>query len=190
MRSRGRNRRRRHRRRRRSSDPPGACGGHGGAPRRALGAREHLPGARAGAQAVRPGRDGAGDAGRERLRAGLGGGDRSPSEPVPRRRGATAFALLPGRRPVRLRRLRQQPGRRRALAPHQGAHAPDRKPAGAGGTFRIRIRDGRLHLTPRITAAQKREALAHPLEFSSAGWMVAVAFPGHAWQRVPCNEWC
>ncbi|MEA2136603.1 MAG: hypothetical protein QOC68_4513 [Solirubrobacteraceae bacterium] len=63
-------------------------------------------------------------------------------------------------------------------------------PPEAVGTFRIRIRDGRLRLTPRITAAQKREALAHPLEFSSAGWMVAVAFPGHTWQRVPCNEWC
>jgi hypothetical protein len=63
-------------------------------------------------------------------------------------------------------------------------------PPQAGGTFRIRIRDGRLHLTPRITAAQKRKALAHPLKFSSAGWMVSVAFPGHAWKRVPCNEWC
>lgn len=63
-------------------------------------------------------------------------------------------------------------------------------PPEAGGTFRIRIRDGRLHLIPLITPAQKREALAHPLEFSPAGWMVSVAFPGHAWTRVPCNEWC
>jgi hypothetical protein len=60
----------------------------------------------------------------------------------------------------------------------------------AGGTFRIRIRDGRLHLKPLITAAQKRKALKHPLQFSSAGWMVSVAYPGHAWKRVPCSSWC
>jgi hypothetical protein len=60
----------------------------------------------------------------------------------------------------------------------------------AGGRFRVRIRDGRLHLRPLITAAQRRKALAHPLQFSSAGWMVSVAFPGHAWTRVPCDEWC
>lgn len=59
-----------------------------------------------------------------------------------------------------------------------------------GGTFRIRISDGRLRLEPLITAAQKREALRHPLQFSSAGWMVSVAFPGHTWKRVPCSRWC
>jgi hypothetical protein len=30
-------------------------------------------------------------------------------------------------------------------------------------------------------------ALAHPLQFSTAGWMVAVAYPGHTWKRVPCG---
>jgi hypothetical protein len=60
----------------------------------------------------------------------------------------------------------------------------------AGGTFRIRIRDGRLRLKPLITAAQKRKALEHPLRFSSAGWMVSVAYPGHAWKRVSCSGWC
>lgn len=59
-----------------------------------------------------------------------------------------------------------------------------------GGRWRIRIADGRLHLTPRITAKQRRKALAHPLQFSTAGWMVAVAFPGHAWRRVGCDGWC
>jgi hypothetical protein len=63
-------------------------------------------------------------------------------------------------------------------------------PPNAGGTFRMRIRDGRLHLRPLISAAQKRRALAHPLQFSSAGWMVAVSYPGHAWKRVSCSRWC
>jgi len=59
-----------------------------------------------------------------------------------------------------------------------------------GGTFRYRIDSTTLTLTPLITAAAKRQALAHPLRFSLAGWMVAVAFPGHTWRRVPCAGWC
>jgi hypothetical protein len=59
-----------------------------------------------------------------------------------------------------------------------------------GGTFRFRIEGKSLTLTPLISAAAKRNALADPLQFSVAGWMVAVAFPGHTWKRVPCGGWC
>jgi hypothetical protein len=58
------------------------------------------------------------------------------------------------------------------------------------GTFRYRIASGKLTLTPVISAAAKRQALVQPLKFSVAGWMVAVAFPGHTWKRVPCAGWC
>jgi hypothetical protein len=57
-------------------------------------------------------------------------------------------------------------------------------------TFRYRVTAGRLSLTPLISLSVKREALAHPLEFSTAGWMIAVALPGGTWKRVPCNQWC
>ncbi len=60
-------------------------------------------------------------------------------------------------------------------------------------TFRYRIGKGGKHLllTPVIPQALKRQALAAPLEFSPAGWMVAVALPsGPAWKRVPCGRWC
>lgn len=58
------------------------------------------------------------------------------------------------------------------------------------GRFRFRVRGNTLLLTPLLTASQKREALAHPLEFSVAGWMVAVAYTGHPWKRVACRGWC
>lgn len=57
-------------------------------------------------------------------------------------------------------------------------------------TFRYTINSNRLSLTPTISAAMKRQALAHPLAFSTAGWMIAVALPGGTWKRVPCNGWC
>ena len=60
-------------------------------------------------------------------------------------------------------------------------------------TFRYRIINGgkSLLLTPVIPQALKKQALAAPLEFSPAGWMVAVALPaGPAWKRVPCGRWC
>ena len=59
-------------------------------------------------------------------------------------------------------------------------------------TFRFRVIDGRrLTLTPVLSAAAKRWALAHPLRFSQAGWMVAVALPaGGPWKRVRCAGWC
>lgn len=58
-------------------------------------------------------------------------------------------------------------------------------------TFHYRISERkRLGLNPVITAAARRQALAHPLQFSAAVWMVSVAYPGHTWKRVPCNGWC
>ena len=61
---------------------------------------------------------------------------------------------------------------------------------GAKFQYQIDVDGDRLMLTPLITAKMKRQALAHPLRFSTAGWMVAVANPGQTWKRVPCNEWC
>jgi len=58
------------------------------------------------------------------------------------------------------------------------------------GKFRFRIAGRELRLEPVISAAARRKALAQPLQFSTAGWQVAVAFPGHAWKRVPCAQWC
>jgi hypothetical protein len=55
------------------------------------------------------------------------------------------------------------------------------------GAFRFRIVGKFLSLTPLLTPAQKRRALARPLQFSTAGWMVVVAYPGHTWKRVPCE---
>jgi hypothetical protein len=63
---------------------------------------------------------------------------------------------------------------------------------GPRAVFRYRIVDGkRLSLTPVLTGAAKQKALAKPLAFSEAGWMVAVSLPaGGAWKRVPCAGWC
>ena len=58
------------------------------------------------------------------------------------------------------------------------------------GTFHFRITGRELRLQPVISAAARRKALAQPLQFSTAGWQVAVACPGHAWKRVPCAQWC
>jgi hypothetical protein len=58
-------------------------------------------------------------------------------------------------------------------------------------TFHYRILSNRtLRLNPVITAAARRQALAHPLQFSTAVWMVSVAYPGHSWKPAPCNGWC
>lgn len=56
--------------------------------------------------------------------------------------------------------------------------------------FRYTISSGRLSLNPMISTALKKQALAHPLQFSAAGWMIAVAIPGGTWKRVPCDRWC
>lgn len=58
------------------------------------------------------------------------------------------------------------------------------------GSFRFRIQGKTLMLTPLLTSALKREARADPLDFHAAGWMVAVAYSGHAWKRVACAKWC
>jgi len=58
------------------------------------------------------------------------------------------------------------------------------------GTYRFRIQGGTLMLTPIITAEQKQAALAKPLDFSPAGWMVAVSYLGHPWHRVACGSPC
>ena len=47
-----------------------------------------------------------------------------------------------------------------------------------------------LSLTPVLTKTMVRQALAHPQEFSDAGWAVSVAYAGHLWKRVPCEGWC
>ena len=58
------------------------------------------------------------------------------------------------------------------------------------GTFDYSIQGSTLQLTPIITDKQRREALRHPEEFTTAGWMVAVSYPGTKWKKVPCEGWC
>ena len=59
------------------------------------------------------------------------------------------------------------------------------------GTFRFTISGGdTLTLDPVITHAERKVALLDPLEFSTASWMMAVAYPGTTWKRVPCEGWC
>jgi hypothetical protein len=59
------------------------------------------------------------------------------------------------------------------------------------GDFRYQIvGDSTLMLHSVLTAADKRRALAHPLEFSRAGWQVSVAYDGLPWKRVECAGWC
>ena len=53
----------------------------------------------------------------------------------------------------------------------------------SGFTYRITEDGQTLSLDPVIPASDKRLALARPLEFSGAGWSVAVAFPGYTWER-------
>lgn len=57
-------------------------------------------------------------------------------------------------------------------------------------TFDYSIQAELLALTPIITAKQRREALRHPWDFSTAGWMVAVSYPGTTWNQVACQGWC
>jgi hypothetical protein len=57
--------------------------------------------------------------------------------------------------------------------------------------FRYRVIHGdTLTLDPVITPAMRRAALAHPLKFTDAQWMVSVAYAGSTWKRVPCDGWC
>lgn len=72
-----------------------------------------------------------------------------------------------------------------------GAYAVDGDLLHIGdGTWRFEIAGDELSLEPVITRGQVRQALARPLEWSTAGWVVAVAYPGTTWQRVPCKGWC
>jgi hypothetical protein len=59
----------------------------------------------------------------------------------------------------------------------------------SSATFDFSIRGDTLALIPRITEAQRQEALANPEAFSTAGWMVAVSYPGTRWEGLPCT-WC
>jgi hypothetical protein len=59
----------------------------------------------------------------------------------------------------------------------------------SAATFDFSMRGDTLTLIPRITEAQRREALADPKAFSTAGWMVAVSYPGTKWEGLPC-VWC
>jgi hypothetical protein len=61
----------------------------------------------------------------------------------------------------------------------------------SGATFHYRILHGdTLMLSPVLTKAMLRKALAHPQKFSTAGWAVSVAYAGYTWKRVPCQSWC
>ena len=57
-------------------------------------------------------------------------------------------------------------------------------------TFDYAIRGDTASFTPVITDRQRRAALRHPWDFSTAGWMVAVSYPGTTWTRVACQGWC
>lgn len=58
-------------------------------------------------------------------------------------------------------------------------------------TFHYRILHGNtLMLTPVLTKAMLRQALADPQKFSAAGWAVSVAYAGYTWKRVPCQSRC
>ena len=59
-----------------------------------------------------------------------------------------------------------------------------------GAVFRYEIDGDALSLSPVLTQAMKKNALAQPLQFSPAGWAVAVSYPGHEWKRVSCDGWC
>ena len=62
--------------------------------------------------------------------------------------------------------------------------------ADVGVVFHYEVDGDTLSLTPEITKAMLEEALARPLEFSDAGWSVAVSYGGEEWKRVPCESWC
>ena len=57
-------------------------------------------------------------------------------------------------------------------------------------TFHYKIEGDSLMLTPVLTKEMKAKARAHPLEFTDAGWALAVSYPGQVWKRVDCSGWC
>ena len=59
------------------------------------------------------------------------------------------------------------------------------------GVFTYSITNGdTLVLHPVIEDADRRQALAHPLDVNTAGWQAAVAWGGLPWKRVDCDNWC
>ena len=58
------------------------------------------------------------------------------------------------------------------------------------GAWTFTISGNQLSLEPVISDAQVEEALADPLQWSTAGWIVAVAYPGSTLKRVACKGWC
>jgi hypothetical protein len=62
--------------------------------------------------------------------------------------------------------------------------------ADTGATFHYKVEGNTLTLSPVITQKMAEEALAHPLDFSPAGWSVAVSYPGQSWTRTDCGDWC
>ena len=66
--------------------------------------------------------------------------------------------------------------------------------ADTGADFHYRVENAAggkvLALQPLITKQMRRKALADPLQFSPAGWAVAVAYSVHTWEQVPCKQWC
>jgi hypothetical protein len=58
-----------------------------------------------------------------------------------------------------------------------------------GVSFHFRIKNGNtLSLSPMLTNAMIRKAVAHPAQFSPAFWAVTVAYAGHTWKRVACTR--
>jgi hypothetical protein len=57
-------------------------------------------------------------------------------------------------------------------------------------TFHYEIEGDALTLSPVVTRAMKKEALANPQEFTVAGWANSVSYPGQEWKRVDCRGWC
>lgn len=59
-----------------------------------------------------------------------------------------------------------------------------------GVVFHNHIQGDTMTLSPVLTPAMTKQALAHPLDFSDAGWAIAVTYPGEVWKRVSCGNWC
>jgi hypothetical protein len=56
--------------------------------------------------------------------------------------------------------------------------------------FRYKVEGDALSLSPVLTSAMKKQALAHPRQITNAGRAIAVSYPGHEWKRVECGDWC
>jgi hypothetical protein len=56
-------------------------------------------------------------------------------------------------------------------------------------SFHYTIDGDVLTLSPVLTEAMKKDALAHRLEFSAAGWALTMSYPGQERKRVDCAGW-